>query len=50
MYSALVVDKAVIVYILDAQVIGAPAKWTIQPDLDLDVIWVNQNANVTWGG
>ena len=38
MYSASVVDKAVIVCILDAQVMGAPAKQTIQPDLDLDVM------------
>ena len=38
MYSASVVDKAVIVCILDAQVIGALAKETIEPDLDLDVM------------
>ena len=38
MYSASVVDKAVIVCILDVQVIGALAKETIEPDLDLDVM------------
>ena len=38
MYSASVVDMAVIVYIFDAQVMGAPAIWTIQPDRNLDVI------------
>ena len=38
MYSASVVDRAVIVCILDAQVIGAPAKRTIHPDLDLAVM------------
>ena len=36
MYSALVVDMAVIVCILDVQVMDAPAKRTIQPDRDLD--------------
>ena len=38
MYSASVVDMAVIVCILYAQVMGAPANRTIQPDRDLDVI------------
>ena len=38
MYSASVVDRAIIICILDAQVIGAPAKRTIHPDLDLAVI------------
>ena len=38
MYSASMVDNAVIVCILDAQVMGAPAKCTIQLDQDLDVI------------
>ena len=38
MYSASVVDMAVMVCILDAQVIGVPANCTIQPDRDLDVI------------
>ena len=38
MYSASVVDIAVIVCILEAQVMGAPAKRTSQPDLDLDVM------------
>ena len=38
MYSASMEDKAVIVCILDAEVMGAPAKQTIQPDLDLDVM------------
>ena len=44
MYSAYVVDRAVIVCILDAQVMGAPAKWMTQPDQDLDVmgsIWAS---------
>ena len=38
MYSASVVDIAVIVCILEAQVMGAPAKRTSQPDRDLEVI------------
>ena len=38
MYSASVVDNAVIAFILDAQVMGAPAKQTIQLEHDLDVI------------
>ena len=38
MYSASVVDMAVMVCILDAHVIGAPAKRTIQPERDLAVI------------
>ena len=38
MYSASVVDNAVMVCILDAQVMGAPAKQTIQPERDLEVI------------
>ena len=38
MYSASVVDNAVMVCILDAQVMGAPAKQTIQPEQDLEVI------------
>ena len=38
MYSASVVDNAVSVCILEAQVIGAPVKRTIQPKRDLDVI------------
>ena len=38
MYSTSVVDKAVMVCILDAQVMGAPAKQTIQPKRDLEVI------------
>ena len=38
MYSASVVDNAVMVCILDAQVMGVQAKWTIQPKLDLEVI------------
>ena len=37
-YSALVVDNAVVVCILEAQVIGALAKRTIHPERDLDVI------------
>ena len=38
MYSASVVDMAVMVCILDAQVMGAPAKRTIHPKRDLAVI------------
>ena len=38
MYSASVVDNVVIAFILDAQELGTPAKLTIQPDRDLDVI------------
>ena len=38
MYSASVVDNAVMVCILDAQVMGTPAKQTIQPERNLDVI------------
>ena len=38
MYSASAVDIAVIVCILEAQVMGAPAKRMSQPDRDLDVI------------
>ena len=38
MYSASVVDLAVMVCILDAHVMGAPAKRTIQPERDLAVI------------
>ena len=38
MYSASVVDMAVMVCILDAHVMGAPAKRTIQPERDLAVI------------
>ena len=38
MYSASVVDMAVMVCILDAHVMGAPAKCTIQPERDLAVI------------
>ena len=38
MYSAPVVDIAVIVCILEAHVMGAPAKRTSQPDCDLDVM------------
>ena len=38
MYSASVVDNAVIVCILEARVMGAPAKRTIQADQDLDII------------
>ena len=37
-YSALVVDNAVIVCILEAHVIGALAKRAIHPKRDLDVI------------
>ena len=38
MYSASVVDKAVIACILDAQVIGAPAEQITHPEQDLAVI------------
>ena len=38
MYSASVVDIAVIVCILEAHVMGTPAKRTSQPERDLDVI------------
>ena len=38
MYSASVVDIAVIVCILEAQMIGAPAKRTSQPECDFEVI------------
>ena len=38
MYSASVVDMAVMVCILDAHVMGVPAKRTIQPERDLAVI------------
>ena len=38
MYSASVVDRAVMVCILDAQVIGAPANLMIQPERDFAVI------------
>ena len=38
MYSASVVDMAVMVCILDAHYIGAPAKRTIQPERDLAVM------------
>ena len=44
MYSASVVDSAVIVCILEAQMMGATANQTTQPELDLDVIgslWVS---------
>ena len=37
-YSASVVDIAVIVCILEAHVMGAPAKRTSQPERDLEVI------------
>ena len=37
-YSASVVDNAVIVYILESQVTGALVKRTIHPERDLDVI------------
>ena len=38
MYSTLVVDIAFIVCILETQVMGAPAKHTIQPERDFEVI------------
>ena len=38
MYSASVVDNAVIVCILEAHVMGAPAKCTIHPKRDLELI------------
>ena len=38
MYSTSVVDNAMMVFILDVHVIGAPANQTIQPDRYLDVI------------
>ena len=38
MYSASVVDMAVMVCIFDAHVMGAPANRTIQPDRDLAVM------------
>ena len=38
MYSASVIDIAVIVCILEAHVMGAPAKRTSQPECDLEVI------------
>ena len=38
MYSASVVDSAAIVCILEAHVMGAPAKRTSQPECDLEVI------------
>ena len=38
MYSASVVDIAVMVCILEAHVMGAPVKHTSHPDRDLDVI------------
>ena len=37
-YSASVVDMAVMVCILDAHLMGAPANCMTQPDRDLDVI------------
>ena len=37
-YTASVVDKVVMVWILEAHVNGQPANWITQPALDLDVI------------
>ena len=48
MYSASVVDIAVMVCILEAHVMGAPAKHTSQPDRDLDVIQFPPEMDKNW--
>ena len=47
MYSASVVDHAVMVCILEAQVIGAPANRTIQPKMRFGCHWVDMGILLT---